>query len=201
MKHWRQRVAQTGGVSVLVDAAPYVELLNQMHERMSWSAVGRLCGYSGHKHVQNIAAGKYARINPDLAKRIRAAATKVPGADDAVYVSAVGARRRVQALIAIGYSREEIMRQTGYSKHPLRALLNGQNEYVLASTHHAIEKAFNRLCMKPRAGKTPQEKSLIARSRNEAARMGWPPPLAWNDIDDPNEKPRGVRRDEQEEGT
>jgi hypothetical protein len=36
------------------------------------------------------------------------------------------------------------------------------------------------------------EGRYVARTRNHAERMGWPPPLAWDDIDDPDECPSGL---------
>lgn len=42
-------------------------------------------------------------------------------------------------------------------------------------------------------GVTKQERAGVTRSRNIAIRKGYAPPLAWNNIDDPNELPSTTR--------
>lgn len=105
-------------------------------------------------------------------------------------VPTLGSRRRVEALEAIGWSRAEISRQLGrtreYIGHALR------NEVVQQGTADAIAAIYDRLSMVVpldapvrRKGETRKHDA----TRTRAARRGFAPPLAWEDIDDPNEKP------------
>ena len=96
---------------------------------------------------------------------------------------ATGARRRLQALAAIGWSQMEIARR--YDGHfvSLASIARGAQSHVGPRLHRLITTAYDDLAMTP----GPHN-----RTRLDAARKGWAPPLAWDDIDDPNETPTGV---------
>lgn len=98
-------------------------------------------------------------------------------------VSTLGSRRRVEALRALGYSLNDIAAAAGYK--PVHSAIKYvmTAETMTASTAARIDRAFEALCMTPATG------PRAGRNRRHAARMGWPPPLAWADIDDPNEQP------------
>ena len=53
----------------------------------------------------------------------------------------------------------------------------------------AIHTAYDRLSM------TRPEGTRADTARRRARHLGWPPPLAWDDIDDPDETPTGHHRD------
>lgn len=190
-KEWRLRRHQNGGRSTLVDAEPYRAILNDLAVTMSWTAIGRLCGYNSHRHVRMIAAGDYSRIGPATAARIRAAAGKVL-TEGGQRVVATGSRRRLQALIAIGYSVPRLVEEIGYSGTPMKKLINGDVDAIRADTHGAICDAYRRLHMRPPRATDHHERGSITRSKNRARLNGWAPPLAWNDIDT-DARPRGVR--------
>lgn len=96
---------------------------------------------------------------------------------------ATGARRRLQALAAIGWSQMEIARR--YDGHfvSLASIARGAQSQVGPRLHRLITTAYDDLAMTP----GPHN-----RTRLDAARKGWAPPLAWDDIDDPNEIPTGI---------
>jgi transposase len=102
-----------------------------------------------------------------------------------VYVLAIGARRRLQALRASGYSIPEIAEHTESSgdslysstRRPtitLRRWLEVRQVYALLSA-------------------TPGKNTKAARM---AAEKGWPLPMEWEgyDIDDPRVTPKETRR-------
>ena len=60
-----------------------------------------------------------------------------------------------------------------------------KRDHVRRSTAERIAALYDRWCMTPGPAAT--------RNRAMAVRRGWAPPLAWNNIDDPDEQPRGVR--------
>ena len=95
---------------------------------------------------------------------------------------ATGARRRLQALAAIGWSQMEIARR--YDGHfvSLASIARGAQSHVGPRLHRLITTAYDDLAMTP----GPHN-----RTRLDAARKGWAPPLAWDDetIDDPAAEP------------
>lgn len=82
--------------------------------------------------------------------------------------------RRLRALIAIGWTLEALSEPTGQSMTTLSAIARGATTWMLGSTARTIADAYDALSNTP--GPSP-----IARRR--AARLGWAPPLAWDDID------------------
>ena len=97
-------------------------------------------------------------------------------------VPATGTRRRVRALQAIGYSFPAIGEAASISPKTVADLCY-RSKRLDPETARAIAVAYELLCMTPRRG------GYATRSRRAAAQKGWAPPLAWDDIDDPNEHP------------
>lgn len=96
----------------------------------------------------------------------------------------LGSRRRIQALQAIGYGRDRIARELGYRNGGSIAYLM-KSDSLLAGTAERISDTYERLCMTVPQGVGP------SRARTWAKRHGFIPPLAWTDIDDPDEVPDG----------
>lgn len=95
-------------------------------------------------------------------------------------VPAVGTARRLQALVAFGYTWLALENRLGLSRRSLRCIAVGTNSRVLRSTAENIALLFEELSA------TPGPSSY---ARKIAARHGWVPPLAWDSIDDPGELP------------
>lgn len=94
----------------------------------------------------------------------------------------IGSQRRIRALQAIGYGRDRIAKEIGWNDggamtHLLRS------ESLLATTAERISDVYERLSMTVPEGAGP------SRARTWARRHGYAPPLAWDDIDDPDELP------------
>lgn len=108
-------------------------------------------------------------------------------------VSSVGTHRRVRALGAIGYTRAHVGRLLGVSEWTVAQWLEG--EQVLTTTRDKVKAVFDQHCLTP----GPSEAA-----RRRARYFGSPPPLAWDDIDDPNEQPNlgdTTRSDDYDETT
>lgn len=103
-------------------------------------------------------------------------------------VSALGAQRRLQALMRLGWSSNAIAvaADLPHRNHVWR-IVNGQNgkptTWLQLSTDRWVRDVYDRLSMEIPSG------PYANRTRLFAERNGWPPPLAWVDIDDPNERP------------
>ena len=102
-------------------------------------------------------------------------------------VAAIGSQRRIQALQALGYGRPEIARRMGYTDcGSISRLMKPSTKTIMKNTAARISAVYERLCM------TPSPAVGAGRVRSWARRNGYAPPLAWNNIDDPEERPRGV---------
>lgn len=104
-------------------------------------------------------------------------------------IPALGSQRRIQALRAIGYTIPQLAEATGLSTVYLDQLCNGRRSVRINKRNaELIDRAYRTLSVQPLHNTTQ-----ATRSRNNARRRGWHPPMAWNDIDNPKERPRGTR--------
>lgn len=109
-----------------------------------------------------------------------------------VIVPALGYQRRIQALMRLGWTATDIAREAGWGhRNYVYRVVKGQKgrpcRYLLRDTAATLSTVYERLAMRL-PDMTPQR----ARTQALAERNGWPPPLAWDDIDDPDEEPRGL---------
>lgn len=107
-------------------------------------------------------------------------------------VPAIGSRRRIQALQALGYGRDRISRELGYNDGgSIAYLMTPKAETVTRAVERKIVAVYDRLAMLP-----PPTGAGAQRARTWAKRFGYAPPLAWDDIDtDP--APTGVRESDE----
>lgn len=123
------------------------------------------------------------RVRPETLAAILAVTPdhRAPGA----VIPATGTRRRLQALIAIGWTQAELAHRTAATPSTVNALINERWPNVQHATHLRVCRVFDDLSGTP---------GPSARSRLMAARRGWAPPLAWDDdtIDDPTAIPVGT---------
>lgn len=102
--------------------------------------------------------------------------------------------RKIQALQRLGWPRAQIAARLGRSQQSLGNTL--KREMIKADTEAAIEAVFRSLEMK-----IPEPSRGVTAARRRAEAAGWPPPLAWEDIDAgiladaPKERPSGDRLD------
>lgn len=121
----------------------------------------------------------------DLARRLLAVA---PDLAPNARVAVLGTARRIQALVAIGWTLTEVAAGIGWTVQNLTHLVCPSTGCVAARTAQAVADLYERLSMTPPAGPSAR------RARAMARRRGWVPPLSWNEgaIDDPEAQPRGV---------
>jgi hypothetical protein len=108
-------------------------------------------------------------------------------------VPRIGAQRRIQALMTLGWTGTDIARACGWLDRSsvlqiLRPPNRGWNDRgILRATHDAIAAAYDAMSMTPPEHMTPAR----SRVRNMALRRGYPVPMAWDDPDR-DEHPHGV---------
>ena len=120
-----------------------------------------------------------------------------PGTADAT-----GTRRRLQALMAAGWSRTILVARLGMTERHVRLILHG-SERVLAMTATRVAGLYDELWDQPPPAGTQRERQAATLARNYAREHGWVMPLAWDEepgphcIDDPAARPApGWKRQE-----
>lgn len=103
-----------------------------------------------------------------------------------VKVPAIGAQRRLQALAYMGWSCPVIAEMIGSHYRPLIRIRDGARQNVMLSTHERIDKVFREYQIVEAPGHSGRVTRGVARSK------GYVSPLAWDDIDNPDEAPTGV---------
>lgn len=102
-------------------------------------------------------------------------------------VDATGTRRRIESLGALGWTGVQIGERLGVSGEHVRQLRS--QDLVTREMARRMSAVFEELSMKLPPETTRTERHNASRQRNKARVAGWPPPLAWDDIDDPTEQP------------
>lgn len=108
-------------------------------------------------------------------------------------VPSLGTVRRVQALAALGWSISEVSRRAGYTRSHLNLMV--QRASIRRATADHIAAVYEELSMSLPPEETREQKVSASRVRRLARERGWLPPLAWIDIDDPDEHPDLTTRD------
>jgi hypothetical protein len=101
-------------------------------------------------------------------------------------VDPLGTQRRIQALAAIGYSSHDISQASGVYPSMIQDISAGKRKRIALKTAAAIEKVYGNLSARPIHG------ARANWMRNMAKKNKWAPPMSWDDIDNPDERPKGM---------
>lgn len=105
---------------------------------------------------------------------------------DGALVDATGTRRRIQALVAMGWSFTALSPEIGIHSRPLGDM--ARTKWVTAGNARKVAAAYKRLVRT-----TPEQCGVHSQARALARRVahreGWVLPGAWDDIDDPTAEP------------
>jgi hypothetical protein len=169
----------------LVDAAPARTRLQHLLD-IGWNltAIEPVTGLTDHG-MRLILNGTHSTTE----RRSRAGIMRMPvtlAVPDAVaddsFVPADGATRRVRALLAIGWTRDDIARRLART-NPAH-LARGSYPAIKAYRWREVADVYEALSMR-------RGPSHI--TANRCVKLGYLPPLSWDDIDDPAENPTGGR--------
>jgi len=170
------------GISTLLDAAPVKRHLRRLRAAgvgkrtiaaragVSQTVVDRLLGLNSDRPAK--------RVRPDIAAKILA--VTVNDRADGSLIDGTGTRRRLQALVALGYTQTDLAQRIGWSVANLNVITLGRHPSVTCATANLVDDLYEELSMRP---------GPSMRARAVARRNGWVPPLAWHDIDDLLEQP------------
>lgn len=199
-----------------VDAAPVRAHVESLRARgFGYKTIAQLAGVSttgvrallyGREDYQNGSTGprhgeQLQRIGRDKAEKILALEPTLEQHPRSAHVPALGTVRRIQALIAHGWSQSQIARQTGVDIQVSSRLLKAARDsrtlarhLIRASTALAIANHYDRLSITPPPTDTHQQRISVARSRNRAAAAGWPMPMDWEAVENDFDRQYPVRR-------
>jgi hypothetical protein len=177
-----------------VDAGPVREHIAAL--RAAGIGVERIAHLAGLSlsHIRELAEHGHAnspetqRVRPSTATRVLRIGIGDASRAPCSRVDATGTRRRLQALIAIGWPAELLAVQLGRRPNSLCRSMTGES--VTARTAQDVAALYQRLwnCRPPRM--TSEQRAAADAAQAQAAARGWLPPLAWDDIDsDPTPPP------------
>jgi hypothetical protein len=121
------------------------------------------------------------RIARESAEKVLAVRADFGSVADGALVSSRGARRRIEALGARGWSKSRVAHELGWTPGNLHKIF--ERDHVSAGTHRALDALYNQLATTRPPTSTVAERIAVSRTLNTAAAQGWAPPLAWDDID------------------
>lgn len=176
-----------------VDAQPAREHIQYLRDNgISYRQLAKVSGVS-HSAITAIIYGRterghepYARILPNTAKKILAIKPTMDNMASGRPIDAIGTHRRIQALVTLGYSLQNIGERLNISRANMSGLMT--RDQVVVGTARKVRTVYEQLWDKPNTATEWQLKGAATRARNLATLHGWCPPMAWDDdmIDDPS---------------
>lgn len=180
-KKWRYDVHR--GVHRLIDSGPTREhIAGLLDQGASVRGIAEAAGISPSV-VSRLRLGRQPSIRRPVAAALgNVTMTAIVGRPNgAGFVPNLGARRRIQAMLAIGWRHEDINAATGKGRS--QVILAQAGDWISRDNHDAIARAYAQLAGRP---------GPSAATRGRAAKLGYAPPAAWDDdtIDDPAALPQ-----------
>jgi hypothetical protein len=170
-----------------VDAGPVHEHIAAL--RAAGIGVERIAQLAGLSvsHIRQLAddgcgaSRTTRRVRPSMATRVLGIGIDQASRAPSSRVDPTGTRRRLQALIAIGWPVELLANHLSRRPNSLHRSMTGRS--VTARTAQDVASLYQRLwnVRPPRA--TSEQCAAADEAQAHAAAQGWLPPLAWDDID------------------
>jgi ribosomal protein L17 len=175
------------------DAAPVRQYVTTLHAAgVSWNTVATLAGVADTTIRALMTAGR-PTIRTAAAAKILAVRPTLDDLPDWGKVDATGSRRRIQALMVAGWSAQLLARLLGVDRSMLRKMMTRPTVRVYNA--RAIRDLFAAMWNQFPLAEGRYERAVANRTRRYATSRGWVSALAWDDIDDPKAKPKGVRQE------
>ena len=177
-----------------VDAAPSrAHIASLRAAGIGVDQIAKLAGLSpGHLRGLVYPSGNgrppFPKIRRETAKRILTVPVRASSRAANSRIDATGTRRRLQALVAIGWAPKWLARELDRSPTSLRRSMAGRS--VTARTARRVRELSQRLWAAEPPRLLAARCRASAAARAYAAEHAWLPPLAWDDIDhDPDPAP------------
>lgn len=191
--HQRTREAWGATPAAFVDAEPVRAHIRQLTDAgMGWKRVAAVANVPTST-VSAILYGKAGRPRQRVRRATAENLLAVASIDraPAAVIDGTGAQRRLQALVATGWTQQAVAQHLGWTPANFGRLIHAPRPSVLPSTHDLACALYDELWQGPPPPENSTQASAITRARNLAKRYGWVPPLAWDDdtIDNPMATP------------
>lgn len=178
-KQWR--IERHQGLNRVVDADPVrAHLLDLMKQHnCSLEGIAQASGV-GYMTISRLHRGMVNTMRRSNAQALLATKPEDVRPNGEVLVPNIGGRRRIQALMAIGWRHKDLTPLLGL---PSANIVYQDGQWFTKRKHDAIKRVYDQLWDKPGPG------GALCTTR--AAKAGYVPPLAWDDetIDDPQAQP------------
>ncbi len=177
----RARLQAYGRWEPFTDAGSAREHVRVLAEAgIGWRQAAALAGIP-QGTMQKLLRGpsRSERLRPETAAAILAVQPAAANLAAGTPVDAGGTRRRLQALVRIGWSQARLGGQLGITPPGLGAMMRRQQ--VTAGTARSVAALYDRLWNQQPPQATHHEKAAASRARNYARARGWAPPLAWDE--------------------
>jgi transcriptional regulator with XRE-family HTH domain len=190
----RERLIAYGRWQPYIAAEPVREHLRALAAAgIGWKRAAELSGVSTGAVSKILYGGPGGRpptrrVRPETAAAVLAVRSAPEALAGGAETDGTGTRRRVQALVARGWSQARIAGMLGVGAANLGDLLY-RRKAVTAAKARAVRSLYARLWDQPPPESSHREKIAASRARRYAAERRWPPPMAWDDIDDPRARP------------
>lgn len=201
----RTRAIVYGRDGNLVDAEPVREHIRRLSALgMGWKRVAAAAGVA-HGTMYPILYGKGGsdpserrpprkRVRRDIAERILAVQAELaPGSR----VPSTGTVRRLQALVAVGWSISRLARRLDMLPTNLHTLVEDRDQ-VRRDTADRVAAMYDEIWDQQPPHDRGHDRAAFHRAIRHATARGWVPPAAWDDdaIDDPDATPADTTPDD-----
>jgi transcriptional regulator with XRE-family HTH domain len=113
-------------------------------------------------------------------------------------VNPAGTIRRLQALMAVGWSMASVAERIGMESR--QVWWTTRQKYVRVSTAARIAEVYDELADARPPTDTTAQRISVAKTLAHATRQGFAPPIAWDDnIDDPDAEPYAAAEEDIDE--
>jgi len=188
----RAALARARGITAAVPAdraTRYIQRL--MRAGMPPLDIARTAGL-GDKTITQLAAGRYEKIYRTTETAVLRVPFPGPGYQPVHdgRIDATGARRRLQALSALGFPLTSLAVEIGTTTRTVCDIRRGDRRWLHTSLDQDIRAAYDRLWNQDPASCGVTSGSAT-RARKWAARNAWALPAEWDDddIDEPTATP------------
>lgn len=120
-----------------------------------------------------------AKVRPSTAEKLFAVVATPDVLGSKAVVDATGTRRRLQALVAIGWSMAELGRRLNMSASNFASFIAA--EHIIARNACRVRDLYEQMWDQAPPEDNPRQRNTASRARNHARNAGWPPPMAWDD--------------------
>lgn len=181
----KYRADKHNGIPRTTPAAPARQKARQL-TRQGWgrTTIVQATGIS-NTHLGELLTRNRRRINATTSQQLLNTTPQhlYAAARPNDLVPAVGAKRRIRALVAIGHPMPQLRKQLG--GYDPSTLITRDYTSITKQVWDNINTLYNQLWDTP---------GPSTRAASNAAKKGWPPPLAWDDdtIEDPTARPTGT---------